>query len=38
MNARNERVKYSENFDARINEIGVTVAKIWWHEFTGAYL
>jgi hypothetical protein len=28
MNARNERVKYSENFDARINEIGVTVAKI----------
>jgi hypothetical protein len=29
MNALNRRVKDSENFGARITEIGVAVAKIW---------
>jgi hypothetical protein len=33
MNARNERVKDSENFGARIIKIRVAVAKIWRKEF-----
>jgi hypothetical protein len=28
-------VKDSENFGAKITEIGVAVAKIWWKEFWG---
>jgi hypothetical protein len=35
MNAQDERGSYSENFGARITEIGVTVAKIWPKEFQG---
>jgi hypothetical protein len=38
MNAWNERGKDSENFGARITEIGVAVAKIWWEEVIGTYL
>jgi hypothetical protein len=35
MNAYDERGSDSENFGARITEIGVTVAKIWRKEFQG---
>jgi hypothetical protein len=38
MNARNERQSDLDNFGARINEIGVTVEKIWLKEDSGTYL
>jgi hypothetical protein len=38
MNAWNERESDSENFDARITEIGVMVEKIRLKEVLGTYL
>jgi hypothetical protein len=38
INAWNERVNDSEKFGARIAEIRVAVAKIWWKEVIGTYL
>jgi hypothetical protein len=38
MNAWNERGSDSKNFDERITEFGVTVAKIWQKEDIGTYL
>jgi hypothetical protein len=38
MNAWNEIGSDSVNFDERITEFGVTVAKIWQKEVIGTYL
>jgi hypothetical protein len=38
MNALDERGSDSENFGARIAEIGVTVVKIWRKEVAGIFL
>jgi hypothetical protein len=37
MNAEDERGSDSENFCARITEIGVVVAKIWRKEVVGPF-
>jgi hypothetical protein len=38
MNAQDERGSDSENFDGRITEIGVAVAKMWQKEVVGTIL